>query len=166
MGKRKRWRRLGSGGRKKIEEGEPHLESLFPSLVPDVYREKSNPTKQYNCFAWAAHDATKKWSDMIPDFWPDEVTRDGSIQGYIRLFEFLGFERCKDGRPEEDFEKVALYGNDSECFHAARLKPNNSWTSKIGNRVDIDHDTLECLECDDYGKVKAFLRRRKGFVPC
>jgi hypothetical protein len=38
--------------------------------------------------------------------------------------------------------------------------PDGNWTSKLGKGEDIQHDSLDGLEGDLYGKVAIFMMRR------
>jgi hypothetical protein len=62
-------------------------------------------------------------------------------------------------------EKVAIYGEDDTYLHAARLRPDGKWTSKLGPYEDIDHNTLGGLLNGEYGSVVKILRRAIGPHP-
>jgi hypothetical protein len=76
-----------------------------------------------------------------------------------RAFLGLGYECCADGLPQAGFEKVALYGCDLFYTHAARQLPDGRWTSKLGARPDIEHDTPDDVADGLYGRVLGFMRR-------
>ena len=62
---------------------------------------------------------------------------------------------------EEGFEKVVIYGFPrGRIKHAARQLSTGWWTSKIGDRQDIEHSTPEELEGVEYGIVVQYMRRR------
>jgi len=74
----------------------------------------------------------------------------------------LGYEPCDDDRLEVGFERVALYGN-SFCYtHAARQLPDGRWTSKLGKREDVEHDSPEDVAGGIYGEVVQFMKRPAG----
>ena len=60
---------------------------------------------------------------------------------------------------ETNFEKVAIYTKGSKPTHMARQLENGKWTSKLGSDEDLEHHTLEGLECDLYGKATIFMKR-------
>ena len=67
---------------------------------------------------------------------------------------------------ETEFEKIAVFGKDGRWTHAARLKVDGKWTSKLGKEEDIEHNTLESMEGDLYGFVVEVLRKEtKGSAP-
>jgi len=43
--------------------------------------------------------------------------------------------------------------------HVAGLMANGTWTSKLGQNIDISHDELDVLERGDYGHVTHSMRR-------
>ena len=131
---------------------------LFPKLAKSGYKITSNETDAYNCIAWGFSDDSV-WCDPWR-YWPDSVKREWSINRLIEVFETRGFEVCEDGDPEDGFEKVAIYAVDEEPKHAARQLPNNKWTSKLGEWIDIEHE-LEGLEGNEYGRITTYLRRRR-----
>lgn len=47
-------------------------------------------------------------------------------------------------------------------MHAARQQPSGVWTSKLGQMEDIEHNMLEALRGDVYGRVGLILRRPGG----
>jgi hypothetical protein len=55
--------------------------------------------------------------------------------------------------------KVAIYASGGELTHAARQLPDGQWTSKLGDLEDIEHDTLEALKCEEYGKPVLIMRK-------
>ena len=115
-----------------------------------------------NCFAWAAGDKENRWQIGPPHVWFTASTAE-TLENYIENYGYVGFEETDTPEFEEGFEKVAIYvDEDGEPLHAARLMENGNWTSKLGELEDMEHQTLGCLECDDYGTAKAFLKRPRG----
>ena len=53
-----------------------------------------------------------------------------------------------------------MFGKNGRWTHAARLKPDGKWTSKLGIEEDIEHNTLESMEGDLYGFVIQILRKQ------
>lgn len=140
------------------------LTFLFPRLDARNHRITSREDPGYNCVAWATRDSTRWW-DHLYGYWPDGVARDSSVEAYVELFRELGFEKSNDSNPEFGFEKIALYAKNGEFTHVARLLESGHWTSKLGALEDIEHNSLDSLASDSYGRPLAFLRRPKGSRP-
>lgn len=83
----------------------------------------------------------------------------------MELFRELGFEESDDSNPEFGFEKIALYAKNGEFTHVARLLESGNWTSKLGALEDIEHNDLDSLAGDSYGRPLAFLRRPRKRPP-
>lgn len=78
----------------------------FPRLTPDNHRITSPATPDYNCIAWAAHDAERWWEPGR--YWPTPTPpEDYGIGVLVQAFASLGFEECADALLESGFEKVA-----------------------------------------------------------
>ena len=54
---------------------------------------------------------------------------------------------------------MALYSNATGWTHAARLRSDGWWESKLGRSVDILHKSPRGLEGSFYGTVSAFMKR-------
>ena len=144
---------------------DPDEELAYPKLRRGLYRVTSPKDKLYNCIAYAAgKNDIHWWPYPLPTVginWPIERT-DETIECFIEAFATKGYIECKnmDACLEPGIEKVAIYaGADGEPTHMARQLENGKWTSKLGYDEDIEHDTLESLECPVYGMVAAILRR-------
>lgn len=59
-----------------------------------------------------------------------------------------GYSICDSEDLEAGFEKVAIYLDHEADVHAARQQPSGKWTSKLGLKEDLDHNTLRALEAD------------------
>lgn len=71
------------------------------------------------------------------------------------------YKVCESGSLESGIEKIAIYVDDSGIpQHVARQLQDGTWTSKLGKEEDIQHNLLEALEGDLYGKVTVFMMRR------
>jgi hypothetical protein len=137
--------------------------------VADGWKKTSEPTSDYNCFAFALHDQSD-WYSPLPIggyYWPaDKLPRDTSLPTMLELYRLEGgFEPCENLEFEGGFEKIALYANQiGNVTHAARQIDAKTWTSKLGSLADIEHPSLSSLEdaglnSNDYGKVIKFLKR-------
>ena len=142
---------------------------LFPNLHSGNHRVTSEETVGkrvvYNCVAWAAVADTRKWweaGDEPDHYWPPGVLDDGSLLSYVKLFEFLGYQRCDSARREIPYEKVAIY-SDADGFTHVTYQLFFGWTSKLGGWEDIRHKTLSALEGGDYGTVTVIMKRKSDF---
>ena len=114
----------------------------------------------YNCVAWAAGSTDKWWwpDRMEQIYWPPNIPRRVTIEHFVAAFETLGYTPCGDERPEQGFEKVALFAKQGMPTHAARQLPSGKWTSKLGREEDIAH-VLDALIGGQYGEIAQVLRR-------
>ena len=71
-----------------------------------------------------------------------------------------GYQPCEGADHEWRFEKIAIYADRyGEPTHAARSLLFGGWISKLGQNVDIRHESLEGLEGGLYGSVIQVMRR-------
>ena len=138
------------------------LEGKIGSLAQADYRVTSEESEVYNCFAWALGQ-TCYFLDPMPSpgkFWPKGISRGGTLNDFREIYAYAGYVPCATPDLEPGYEKVALYLDaDGDPMHAARQLANGKWTSKLGDFEDIEHATLDAVECDAYGVAKYFLRR-------
>lgn len=139
------------------------LDERFPGLRTSAFRLTSPTTRDYNCIAWAANDATRWWwPDPDPDndavYWPPNVPIEEAAHAFAAAFATLGYAACSGEVFEPGFEKVALFAIGSVPTHAARQLPNGRWTSKLGRSEDIEHE-LNAVSGAAYGAVVLFLKR-------
>jgi hypothetical protein len=140
------------------------IESLFPGLQGSAFLVTSPATRDYNCVAWAANDSARWWwPDLDNDaaHWPTGVPVEETVEAFVQAFATLGFSRFESETPEPGFEKVALFAQGGTPTHVARQLPSGRWTSKLGQREDIEHD-LHAISGDIYGSVVLILRRSTG----
>lgn len=133
----------------------------FPNTSAEPFIQTSHVDVNYNCIAWAASDNTR-WYEPDPFgnyYWPSEVARDYTVEAYINLYEFLGYERCENGDLEEGFTKVAVFASGAWPTHAARQLENGSWTSKLGQNIDVEHSIFSIVN-GLYGQVVQYLKRQ------
>ena len=86
------------------------------------------------------------------------MPRDVTIDAFVSAFATLGYSKCDTAENEAGIEKVALYAIGDEPQHAARQLKSGTWTSKLGNHVDIEHP-LDAVAGDKYGRVVGVLQR-------
>jgi hypothetical protein len=139
---------------------EPAFEELFPGLRGQPFEIKSPKDDHYNCIAWAAGDNRRWWWPDADgeDAWPAGVARVETLDAFRDAFASLGYEACDDGQLEAGYEKIALYALAGVPKHAARQLPSGRWTSKLGQREDIEHG-LEDLTGTEYGAVVLVMKR-------
>jgi hypothetical protein len=140
------------------------LEEAFPGLRNTRYSVRSPRSPRYNCVAWAAGDSSRWWwpvhPPQAPYYWPSGIPNQITLESFILAFESLGYAVCEGSELERGFEKVALYASSYNVpTHAARQLESGVWTSKLGERVDIEHATVSALQGSRYGAVARILRR-------
>lgn len=142
----------------------------FPNLTR--FAKTSDATWRYNCHAWGADDTGAWWDPIdwrpptvpawVRIYWPRGLPRnDYSLANFIAAFRTRGFEPCDDPTLEPEFEKIALYMLDDMTTHTARQLPWGTWTSKLGNGIDIEHGSPEELEGPVYGSIAVYMKRRR-----
>lgn len=143
--------------------GQQKIEAAFPQIAAEGYAITSPATSEYNCIAWAATEAGDWW-DPSPNsghYWPAEIPRSLDVGTFRKLYALKGgFADSDTADLEAGFEKVAIFtDNHGDVTHAARLKPDGKWTSKLGDWEDIDHDSLAAVEGVFYGKAVCYMKR-------
>jgi hypothetical protein len=127
----------------------------------------------YNCIAWAAQDPSINkpqtcrfwWPEGTNVYWPSWIADpENTVACFIRTFSFLGYTLCDNSRLEFGYDKVALYAihttkrpinppsrwqdlTDWMPTHMARQLIDGTWTSKLGGSEDVNHFTLDAIEC-------------------
>jgi len=62
---------------------------------------------------------------------------------------------------EPSYEKVVIYANAGGTpTHMARQLPSGKWTSKLGQKEDIEHSAVTDVEGPLYGVATVFLKRQ------
>ena len=142
------------------------MDAEFPNLAAEGFQETSPADLRYNCIAWSAgHDDLWWWPDAsFVAYWPESAPRVESLEAFISAFSTLGYQPCADGSFDALFEKVAIYLRNGRPTHAARQLADGTWTSKLGQWIDVSH-TLSGLEGPEYGQVATFLTRPRLSVP-
>jgi hypothetical protein len=138
----------------------PAVESLFPGLASG-YLQTSNQDALYNCIGHAVGDSETWWDPAPGRYWPRRAPRNYSPDALIAALSTIEYSRCPNGDLEKGVEKLAIFvGSDGEYSHVARQLADGQWSSKIGVEHDISHE-LHQLEGSEYGKVFAFMSRRR-----
>ena len=137
----------------------------FPQMEVGKYKITSPQDGEYNCVAWALdRDDVKVRPDGIGgSFWPEEVPGGETLDTFMSLFAFYGFQECPDAQLELGFEKIALYAEEQEgqqlFRHVARQLEAGGWSSKLGDYEDISHDEVAALESVSLGQVVIYMKR-------
>lgn len=143
---------------------EQEIEKLFPKLTSRNFRITSDPTFEYNCIAWAADNTDAYWwpDPQFVAYWPSEVARVETIDAFVEVFKLFGYTICTNDTHEKDFEKIAIYVNfEGKPTHAARQLDSGNWTSKLGDLEDIEHTSLDDINCSVYGSSAVLMKRHK-----
>lgn len=137
--------------------------SFFPNLTEEDYEPKSEQSDTYNCIAWAMGDLRKYWwpTPKYGCYWPPGFDRNNSLPVLMDIAKVFGYRECDNGEHEKGYEKIVLYEDSDGVQHAARQLQSGIWSSKMGELEDIEHNTVECLESPDYGKVAKFMKRSR-----
>jgi hypothetical protein len=142
-----------------IYDYKKELKTYFPKLEYWNTTQTSNIDSSYNCIAWALENNENWiWPDKDNDIvmWPSIIPRILNKAVFIKLFGLYGYKIIsnKDISLEPNVKKIAIYVDSfNKPSHAARQLPNGKWTSKLGIGIDIEHDSLEVLEGQLYGKA-------------
>ena len=135
------------------------LIEIFPKLSSEDFEIVDEPTRQYNCIAYAAGDTSQWWWPNGIDYWPPWVSLNNRMESLKEALAGLGYEPCDDGNVEDEYQKVALYGSQERFEHAAVQMPNGRWRSKMGQGPVIEHRGPESLSGGPYGTPKIYMRK-------
>ncbi|CAN5126509.1 hypothetical protein BH20ACI1_BH20ACI1_27800 [soil metagenome] len=156
------------------QQTESRLKKVFENLKDGEFEITSPFDPKYNCIAHAAEDDRKWWwavdAEMAGNdvFWFNNIPTQVTLENFILAFGKLDYKPCENAELEKGLEKVAVYVSAKADFynpvetptHMARQLSNGKWTSKLGQDVDITHNTLQNIEGKTYGIVKQILKRR------
>jgi hypothetical protein len=136
----------------------------LPNLNADNHVVKSACSRRYNCIGWAADSITQWWWPVGRYYWPPCAPREETVEAFIRAYGTIGYIECEDGSLELAFEKIAIYavyetGGGLTPTHAAKQLSDGRWTSKLGCCEDIEHTTLQNVNCQTYGEAVTYLKR-------
>lgn len=102
---------------------------------------------------------------MNQDYWPPGAPREETLEAFVIAFQTLGYGVCDSQEFEPGYWKIAIY-TDAQAVptHVARLQADGTWTSKLGQYEDIEHNALEGLTegISGYGKVACYMKRLNG----
>ncbi len=141
------------------------IDEIFPALAKGGFQITSAVDKRHNCIAanTGAGDTAKWWwplpADVPEVYWPAGVLRVETLTACRDAFASIGFVDCDDGDVEAGIEKIVIFSNDQDVpLHAAKQQAKGRWTSKLGERDDIEH-SLPDLEGVVYGAVARIMKR-------
>jgi hypothetical protein len=146
------------------------LNGEFPHLTTIKYEIASPNTSGYNCIAWAAEDDQHWWWPIpggLDAVWPKGCPRSEARDSFVAAFQLLGYAVCSDSKLQRGYKKVAIYELPDRVRHMARQLHDGSWASKLGQEVDIVHESLEAIEGHNYGKATTFMSKKiaRGCLP-
>lgn len=155
------------------QQAEQRIKRIFENLKEGEFEITSPFDPKYNCIAHAAEDDSKWWwavdAAMAGNdvFWYNNIPSQATLENFILAFQKLGYEPCDNAELEKEFEKVAIYVSIKDEIHSPKGTPTHmsrqlstgKWTSKLGQDVDISHNTLHSLEGKIYGEVSQVLKR-------
>ena len=95
-------------------------------------------------------------------FWPRGIERAETVDAFTAAFVSLGYVPCVDGAISPGVQKVALYTKNGAPTLMARQMPDGTWTSKLGQSIDINHYTLDAIHSPLYGAATHFFSRPIG----
>lgn len=131
-----------------------HGSSITSPCVPD-----------YNCIGWAANDDTHFWWPDGISYWPIAHNSAATTETFEEAFRTIGYSLTGLNESLDlEVEKVAIYVRPATgaVTHMARQLDNGRWTSKLGQRWDIEHFTPQCLNGATYGEYRYCLGRLKS----
>jgi hypothetical protein len=157
------------------QEASERIKIAFSNLKDGEFEFTSPFDSKYNCIAHAAEKNDIWWWSVDKAlvgndvFWFNNVADEPMVENFIAAFSKLDYEPCDNSELEKDFEKVAIYVSTKDELHApkgsvthmARQLSNGNRTSKLGEDIDISHNTLQAIEGNTYGVVKQILKRQK-----
>ena len=130
----------------------------FPDLTDISSKTTSSTDPKYNCVAWAFKDNKRWWWPSPRAYWPSAFSGLTAIQAFESWLDADGWEPTDNSEFEKGIEKLALYTKEGSPTHMARMLENGSWTSKLGQSIDISHE-LNDLEGPAYGSVRQLYRK-------
>src|SRR5919205_3864134 len=100
-----KWPPLGLHGENERDMSQRiEIETLFPNLQSEGYRETSPQTATYNCIAWAAGNKDRWWEPVIGYYWPLPVPQLGTVEVAVRAFKAIGYVECDSSELEEGYQ--------------------------------------------------------------
>lgn len=157
-----------------ITEVRDRIINCLPKLKTDTNFKVTSPCNTiYNCIAWAylrydrwmwPNTGITRFLDGV-DYWPTKERMSDDVSNFIKIFQDQGYQICDDHYYENGYRKIALYvkKGTTKCTHASRQKVDTrqgNWTSKLGDKYDIQHGDPYTIECESYGEVYAIMKKK------
>ena len=130
----------------------------FPNATTENVTVTSPSDIGYNCVAWALEETDTWWEPSRGGYWPRRLQRGSGVEVYAGLFQSRGFVIGADESLVAGTRKIALFAAGGAFRHVARQLVSGLWTSKMGQRIDIEHE-LRALEGPEYGTVVEIMSR-------
>ncbi len=133
----------------------------FPASIIEPFVVTSIATGNYNCIAWVLEDTEHFFWPGPKEFfyWLPNIKREETIDSFVQLFAYFGYEICDNALKEKGVTKIALFAKDGIPTHATRQLSNGLWTSKLGILEDVSH-TLAAISGGLYGEVALIFSRK------
>ncbi len=143
-----------------------YLEVHFPNLKSAKYAVTSPCDPSYNCVAFAFGDTSRWWQrdHVKPNYWPEGIEEDDTLHSWIKVAATCGFRDTSNSNPDPEQDKIAIYVKGEEPQHICFRSGNGPWMSKLGEDVDVVHETLHALEGNVYGNVRICLSRQRDHL--
>lgn len=155
------------------------LHGMFPNLAAGDGRIASKVEASQNCLAFVIGEKKRPWwpgswtangygapgTSAPPNYWPDDLPSDETVQNIEMALERFGFAVCNaDDHPDPaTVERVVIYATSAGTpSHVAIELPDGQWASKLGDFHDIHHRTTENLEGNVYGGVVVTMCRPRA----
>lgn len=139
--------------------------AVLPNLKNFKHGRTSDPDDRYKGIAYVMGETNMKWwpADVDEVIWPPDAPLEETIPAFAAAFRSKGFAVSSSGSFDNGKQKIALYCVGQTPTHAAIQiisgKHAGNWSSKLGDLIDIFHETVEAVECDAYGKAIAYFER-------
>ena len=132
----------------------------FPNSTENNSRLTSVITDAYNCLAHALfNDSRWIWPDTKgKGAWPPDMKREETLECVTEFLMRIGFQPCGDHLLDDGWLKIAIYTSFEIPTHFARQTPSGKWSSKMGDKIDIEHDDLWVLGKASYGNPTHFMK--------
>lgn len=148
-----------------------YYRKLFPGLRWDKKLQLfGDITTKYNCIAHTVNvDQFNVWPDEninsfyinsvgTDAFWPRKLPIDESLSTFFKFYKIFGYTEKTDENLDKSVRKIAIFCKDRVVTHAAVMRGDDLWSSKLGYGPLIFHQ-LHSLEGKEYGEVKCIIQR-------
>lgn len=136
----------------------------WPGLHYDNHIITSYAHRDQNCVPHALGEKEQWWWPGTEryHYWPSDIERAETLSAFEAAIGTKGYLRCDSPDLEEGYEKVAVYALGQIPQHVALQLQSGTWSSKLGELIDIEHAELHDLAGPCYGLPVLFMRRRRA----